>query len=234
MFCASSRLFPHFAYIGKKGGENLDFELLSRLFESCLYADYREVENGGSFAVVRDGELLYLFFEKSSGGEDWKNNLSFRAVDCDCEGEFFCHRGFLQVWRSVLPHIERQIQSPSVRRIVSVGYSHGAALALLCHSYIYSSRPDIRQDCDGFGFGCPRVIRGRVSDAAERWSKFYRVSVAGDVVTELPPKIFGYRHVGKEIKVGKSGIYSGIDAHRPEIYALELDAAANDLTKRTK
>ena len=33
----------------------MDFELLSQLFESCLDADYREVEDGGSFAVVRDG-----------------------------------------------------------------------------------------------------------------------------------------------------------------------------------
>lgn len=212
----------------------MDFELLSQLFESCLDADYREVEDGGSFAVVRDGELLYLFFEKSSGGEDWKNNLSYRAIDCDCEGEFYCHEGFLRVWRSVLPYIERQIQSPSVRRIVSVGYSHGAALALLCHSYIYSVRSDIRQDCYGFGFGCPRVIWGRVRDAGERWAQFYRISVAGDIVTGLPPKLFGYRHVGKAITLGKKGKYSGIDAHRPEIYSSELDKAANDLTKRQK
>ena len=209
----------------------MNFELLRQLFESCLVADYREVEDAGSFAVVRDGELLYLFFEKSNGGEDWINNLSYRAIDCECEGDFFCHRGFLQVWRSILPHIERQIQSPSVRRIISVGYSHGAALALLCHSYIYSMRSDIREDCEGFGFGCPRVIRGRVSDEAERWSRFYRVSVAGDIVTGLPPRIFGYRHVGNAITVGERGKYSKIDAHRPEIYSVELAAASNDLTK---
>lgn len=209
----------------------MNFELLRQLFESCLAADYREVEDAGSFAVVRDGELLYLFFEKSNGGEDWRNNLSYRAIDCECEGDFFCHEGFLRVWESVLPYIRWQIQSPSVRRIISVGYSHGAALALLCHSYIYSMRSDIREDCEGFGFGCPRVIRGRVSDEAERWSRFYRVSVAGDIVTGLPPRIFGYRHVGNAITVGKRGKYSKIDAHRPEIYSVELAAASNDLTK---
>ena len=92
-------------------------------------------------------------------------------------------------------------------------------------------RSDIREDCEGFGFGCPRVIRGRVSDEAERWSRFYRVSVAGDIVTGLPPRIFGYRHVGNAITVGKRGKYSKIDAHRPEIYSVELAAASNDLTK---
>lgn len=212
----------------------MEFEYLSQLFRSCLGADYTEVEDGGSFATVRDGDLLYLFFEKSNGGEDWKNNLSYRAADCECEGDFFCHEGFLRVWRSVFPYIERVILSPSVRRIVVVGYSHGAALALLCHSYVYSARADIREECESFGFGCPRVVWGKVSDAAERWKNFYRVSVAGDIVTGLPPKLFGYRHVGEAITVGRSGKYSRVDAHRPEIYLLELDAAANDLTKGQK
>ena len=212
----------------------MEFDYLYELFSSCLDADYREVENGGSFAIVRDGDLLYLFFEKSNGGEDWKNNLSYRAADCDCEGDFFCHEGFLRVWKSVLPYIERFILSPSVRRIISVGYSHGAALSLLCHSYVYSKRADIRGECESYGLGCPRVIWGRVSDAAERFENFYRVSVAGDVVTGLPPRLFGYRHVGEAITVGRSGKYSRVDAHRPEIYLLELETAANDLTKGQK
>ena len=212
----------------------MELEYLYQLFLACLEADYTEVEDGGSFAAVRDGDLLYLFFEKSNGGEDWENNLSFGAADCECEGGFFCHEGFLRVWRSVLPYIERVILSPSVRRIVSVGYSHGAALALLCHSYIYSARADIRDKCEGFGFGCPRVVWGKVGDAAERWKSFYRVSVMGDIVTKLPPKFLGYRHVGDSITLGRSGQYSKIDAHRPEIYLLELESAANDLTKGQK
>ena len=78
------------------------------------------------------------------------------------------------------------------------------------------------------------MIWGRVRDAGERWAQFYRISVAGDIVTGLPPKLFGYRHVGEAITLGKKGKYSGIDAHRPEIYSSELDKAANDLTKRQK
>jgi len=57
----------------------MEIEFLSQLFRSCLGADYREVENGGSFAVVRDGDLLYLFFEKSNGGEDKKQSLLSRG-----------------------------------------------------------------------------------------------------------------------------------------------------------
>jgi len=140
----------------------------------------------------------------------------------------------LRVWKSVLPYIERVILSPSVRRIISVGYSHGAALSLLCHSYVYSIRSDIIEECESYGFGCPRVVWGRVPDEADRFANFCRVSVAGDIVTGLPPKLFGYRHVGGAITLGRPGKYSGVDAHRPEIYLLELDAAANDLTKEQK
>ncbi len=201
-----------------------DLQYMRELFVACLDAEYRDVENGGSFAYLRDGELLYLFFEKSNGGEDWYNNLSYHAVPAGREGdEWFCHEGFLRVWKSVLPYIARLIQSPSVRRIVSVGYSHGAALSLLCHEYIWYTRPDLDGAISGFGFGCPRVIYGRVAGEEERWRDFFVVRNINDSVTHLPPRIFGYRHVGRLFEIGELGKYSGIDAHRAENYLRELE-----------
>ena len=205
-----------------------DFEYLKQLFISCLEADYVDVENGGSFAYTRDGEELYLFFEKSNGGEDWFNNLSYRAVSRGRAGdEWFCHEGFLRVFESVLPYIEPLILNPAVKKIVLVGYSHGAALALLCHEYIYTARQDIRANSLGFGFGCPRVVWGIVNGEGERWRNFYMIRNVGDVVTHLPPRALGYRHVGNLIEIGASEKYNGIDAHRAENYILELENAQN-------
>ncbi len=207
-----------------------NFEYLKQLFISCLEADYSDVENGGSFAYVRDGELLYLFFEKSNGGEDWMNNLSYHAVSRGrAFDEWFCHEGFLRVFESVLPYIEPLILNPTVRKIVSVGYSHGAALTLLCHEYIYGARTDIRDNCLGFGFGCPRVVWGTVKGEGERWRSFYMIRNIGDIVTHLPPRALGYRHVGNVIEIGASEKYSGIDAHRAENYILELENAQNSV-----
>lgn len=204
----------------------INYEYLKQLFISCLEADYVDAEEDGSFAAVRDGDLLYLFFEKSNGVEDWINNLSYHAVSRGrIDDRWFCHEGFLEVFEDILPHIERLILNKAVRRIVTVGYSHGAALALLCHEYIWYNRPDIREACESFGFGCPRVIWGTVPREGERWRSFYIVRNIDDIVTHLPPKALGYRHVGRLVEVGEIGKYSGIDAHRAENYIFELENA---------
>ena len=82
----------------------IDFEYLRELFVSCLEADYINVDNGGSYSCLQDGEVLYLYFEKSNGVEDWFNNLSYQAVPRGREGdEWFCHEGFLRVFEIILP-----------------------------------------------------------------------------------------------------------------------------------
>ena len=210
-------------------------EYLRFLFGKCLYAHYTTVENAGSFALERDGDTLYVLFEKSNGAADWENNLDFGAVlhsnssaeilapYKDMEEKWYCHGGFLRVWKSILPYIEGYLLDLRYRRIICVGYSHGAAIALLCHEYIWYNRKDLIDSVEGYGFGCPRVIYGHVMRESERWDSFFVVRNLDDVVTHLPPAILGYRHVGKIINIGKWGKYSRIDAHRSENYLRELE-----------
>ena len=154
------------------------------------------------------------------------NNLDF-ASESERYGRngdnFYVHRGFLRVWKSILPYIRGALLDLSIREIVSVGYSHGAALALLCHEYVWFERPDLRGRIFGFGFGCPRVIYGRTPREKERWGDFYIIRNYDDIVTHLPPRVLGYRHVGNMVVIGKAGKYSRIDAHRAESYIKELE-----------
>lgn len=205
----------------------VDYEYLYQLFTSCLEADYLHTDMGGSYAYLRDGDLLYIFFEKSNGGADWMNNLSYHAVSRGrADDPWFCHEGFLRVFDNILPFIEGAVMSPSTRRIITVGYSHGAALALLCHELIWYSRPDIIDVSESYGFGCPRVVFGTVPREGERWRSFYVVRNIDDIITHLPPRAVGYRHVGRLIEIGKSGKYSGIGAHVAENYQRELQNAS--------
>ena len=54
--------------------------LLLELFESCLSKNYREAENGASFAYELQGDRLEIWFEHSRGITDWLNNLHFAAT----------------------------------------------------------------------------------------------------------------------------------------------------------
>ena len=207
----------------------MDYDFLLQLFEYCLKTEYVHVENAGSYATVRVEDTLYVFFEKSNGAEDWANNLSYHAVS---RGRFdevwYCHEGFLTVFNSVLPYVEPYVADETVRSIVSVGYSHGAALALLFHEQVYQMRDDIRETCFSFGFGCPRVVFGTVKDEGARWRNFYMIRNEGDAVTHLPPRVLGYRHVGNLIRIGQVDKYGSIEAHKAENYIKELKIAAAD------
>ena len=206
-----------------------------KLFEECLSQQYREVENAASYAYRREktgkGDRLWIFFEKSHGVTDWLNNLNFAARPYeDMEPVWSCHAGFLRVWNGVKKYLKPHIQDPAVTSAVIVGYSHGAALASLCHEYIFFHRPDLRERLLGVGYGSPRVLYGCVPpEIAVRWEHFYVVRNADDPVTHLPPRFAGYCHVGNLLEIGDKAKYSGFDAHRPESYLAELRGMADQI-----
>lgn len=183
--------------------------------------------SGASFYYEKRGDWLYIFFEHSNGITDWKNNFDFPAKPYrDMENRWYVHRGFLRVWKSAKIYLKGQILNKSVKGIVIVGYSHGAALALLCHEFCVFNRPDIADNIYGYGYGCPRVVHGYLRRRiCERFKHFYVIRNCRDIVTHLPPTVFGFRHVGNIIHIGKKAKYGPIDSHRPENYIEQLEKA---------
>lgn len=198
---------------------------LSHLFRRCANGKYIHVENSGDYYTDRIRNTLYIYLECSNETVDWLNNFDFPAKPHKRMGKiaWFAHRGFVRVWKSIEPYLESLIKDPTVTRIVTVGYSHGAALAVLCHEYVWYNRPDLRDRIYGYGFGCPRVFWGfRTKKRMQRWERFTVIRNVDDIVTHVPPAIWGYSHVGSMIKIGEKGKYSPVDAHRPENIMAEL------------
>lgn len=175
-----------------------------RKFQECLNAVYTTVENDGSYAVSRRGRTLKLFFEKSNGRIDWLNNIDFPAKPYrDMADLWFCHRGFLEVWKSIEPYVAGYIVDPLIREVEIVGYSHGGAIAALCHEYVKFNRPEV--EVSGLGFGAPRVVWGFPNERVlSRFEGFTVVRNGNDFITHLPPSIFGFRHVGRLLEIGES------------------------------
>ncbi|MBE6656024.1 MAG: lipase family protein [Ruminococcaceae bacterium] len=198
---------------------------LSKLFEECLREGYTHVENGGDFRLFRREGELYIFFAHSDGVLDWKNNLDFPAKASVREEapHLFVHRGFLRVWMGVEKHVAPAIQDTRTKSITVVGYSHGAALAVLCYDYALRARPALQDKITGYGFGCPRVLWGiKTAAVRERFKRFTVIRNIDDIVTHVPPAALGYYHVGKMLEMGKKGKYSPVDAHRAENMLAEL------------
>lgn len=179
--------------------------MFKQLFERVLTVPYIHLEEEtASYYAEREGDTLRLFFEGSNGKVDWANNFDFPAKPYrDMPDRWYAHRGFLRVWKAIEPHLEAMIADPTVRTIYVVGYSHGAAVALLCHEYCRFHRPDVA--VIGVGYGAPRVVWGPVPEnVRQRFRGFYVIRNGHDLVTHLPPALFGFRHVGHMIKIGVS------------------------------
>ena len=198
---------------------------LTEYFKSVLSAEYTHLEEEtASFAYrYKEGLVkgLHIYFEWSNGATDWKNNFDFPAKPYrDMEDKWYAHRGFLRVWKVIEPHLKEAIMNPDIRYIHIYGYSHGAAIALLCHEYCKYHRPDI--NVYGYGFGAPRVIWGIPNKRVrERFKGFTVIRNKKDIVTHLPPAIFGFRHY--RVKTIGDGHYNSIIAHHPEAYLAELE-----------
>lgn len=199
-----------------------------KLFERCLNANYVHTEIGGDYAIEVEGDTLYLLFEGSDGLEDWKNNFDFPAEPYkNMQPKWMCHRGFLRVWKDIRDDLEAYVSErleyhPEIKNIVCVGYSHGAALCVLATEdieYLYGDKYDVR----GYGFGTPRVLWGIVPNEVKyRLRNFISVRNIPDIVTHVPPIVFGFRNAGVLIRIGEPKKYSLVKAHYPQSYIDEL------------
>lgn len=206
---------------------------MKELFERCLKAHYVRTPESGDYAIEVDDGTLYLLFQKSNGKQDWKNNFDFPAKPYKrMNSKWYCHRGFLRVWKAMRDEVEKNVATwlPYITSICCVGYSHGAALALLATEDMVFLHGD-KLRVEGWGFGCPRVVWGILpKDVKQRLRNFTAVRNIPDIVTHAPPALFGFHHV-KLLRVGNFGKYSPVDAHRAKSYLNELGKEGGDTMK---
>lgn len=145
------------------------------------------------------------------------------------------HGGFLKVWKDMKDDIEAYVAEylshhPEIKKIVCIGYSHGAALAVLATEnmeYLYGKSYEV----SGYGFGTPRVLWGIVPEEVKyRLRNFTSVRNIPDIVTHVPPMLFGFRNAGTLVKIGERGKYNPFKAHYASAYITELNAMKGEDT----
>lgn len=184
---------------------------LLELFKTCdCGIEYKNVGDCVSYAFKEDGSHLEIYFQGSSQIADWVRNFLFKKKPYkDMEIPYKVHGGFLAAWKEVKDVIKQKIEEKNengkfkFESITVIGYSHGGALAALCHEFCWFWRKDIKDNLFGFGFEAPRIYGGfKVKkELKERWEHFTVIRTNNDLVTHCPPIIFGYCHVGTMLKV---------------------------------
>ena len=187
---------------------------LSDLFRICDdWHDYQTAGHDVNYKFKEEGDSLYIYFQGSSSIWDWVRNFLFRKRPYkDMKLPYRVHGGFLDAWKEVEDIIIAKVTERERfgawkykwNHITVVGYSHGGALAGLCHECVWYYRPDLRENgLEGYGFEAPRFYAGfRVrKKLRERWEKFTVIRINNDLVTHCPPTIFEYCHVGTILKL---------------------------------
>ena len=207
---------------------------LDKLFDMCnRNVPYINVGEDVSYCFLEDKKTLYIFFEPSNGEVDWKHNFMFSARPYhDMQIPYRVHRGFLKCWKYVENIVIKKITEIDDNgkfcwnKIIVVGYSHGGALSMFAMECCWYYRPDIRDKIYGVGFDSPRVYAGFTvkKELQERWKQYIVFRNHTDIVTHVPPALFGYCHVGTVIQIGNDLKINSVESHYPEHILAALKA----------
>lgn len=202
-------------------------EINAKKLDVVMEEIYRSIYNVGIYngetninvtVEPRDSEL-YVSFRPTLGqlgSVNWDTNLDFlfgrfklrwqdkNEKEClkTYQKNVFVHRGFTKAFDSIKDELRAKIdkeQAIQSRKVVFVGHSLGGALASIAYiyfDYLYS---------EVYTTGAPRymgfISASRVPQSVK--DNIYRIVNDRDGITSLPPFIFGFKHIGWKVRIGK-------------------------------
>ncbi|MGA1475445.1 MAG: lipase family protein [Prochlorothrix sp.] len=144
--------------------------------------------------VMGNAETVIVAFRGTESSTDWRTDLNFPKVDA-MFGKV--HKGFRSALEAVIDDVLGAVAEmrDQDQDLWITGHSLGAALATLTTAFYRHQR----QTVNGlYTFGSPRVGDNRFDRFFEpdfgRHS--FRVVNGNDIVTRVPPRSFGFHHVG--------------------------------------
>lgn len=163
-----------------------------------------------------------LYFQCTHSKLDWFFNFLFiEDVYKNSDIQFRTHRGFKDLWLSVMDDIEKLDFN------IIVGYSQGAALAGFAHENYFHRN---KVEPNSIVFGCPLFLYKPNDELLQRFTKFSRFNNPKDIVSLNPPKYFGYSAPGtntilpggKLKRPSSIGFFEWLSHHTPTEYRERL------------
>lgn len=163
-------------------------------FAECRLLEVDETE---CLIAARDDMVIVSFRGTEPGEwEDWVKDLDLDLVAGPLDGRV--HEGFYDALSSVWVILDREVgrlTASQPRRLFVTGHSLGAAVATLSVARWLEARRPVEAL---YTFGQPRTGDREFSRNFDFLFKphAFRIVNNKDLVTRVPPRSFGYRHVG--------------------------------------
>lgn len=177
---------------------------LLNLFRLACDSGAKTAGNETQYTIHETSDTIYLAIQGSVQKQDWLYNFKFIAKPYKNMNEkWYVHGGFAECWKLARDQIVQDVLDKlGNKRLIILGYSHGAALALLAHEYFEFNGYIPVTYC----FGCPRVLWLPSKNIRNRFRNVQIIQRRGDLVTHVPPVLFGFVHPVKETKIGTKRI----------------------------
>lgn len=182
-------------------------------FRSAEWIDQKKAEAW----VIDAGRLCVVAVPGTSSTRDALADLKFWSTRSRLPalGRARLHAGFEGQARRLVPAVVEVVNRLAEQRrggfeeILTVGHSLGGPLAFLAAMELRRAGHSVARV---WSFGCPRFARRRDASRLEQSMETYRfVNLDGnkpDIVTRIPQRSWGFRHVGAAILLTETSILS--------------------------
>jgi len=156
--------------------------------------------------ICSDDEFVFVVFRGTSNFEDAKTDLKIFFETCPF-GRI--HAGFWDSAKSVSIKVFCELIKHIVarRKLVLTGHSLGGGVANSMAIKMLSEHRDIDSVPT---FGCPRTVDLVAANHIDTYFPdiFHRFVNNNDIVTRIPPRMFGYKHFGNLHYFEEDGSYT--------------------------
>lgn len=177
------------------------------------------------FTFEEDTRTLYIDFQSARSTKDWimafffwKREASFYPIRI--------HAGFLKKYESIRSAIRKEIYERLPKEIILRGYSKGGTMASMAYLDICKLNKTFEYPfkLQAYVYGNPRIYERKISKERP-FTYLDRIKNRGDIVTNLPPWLFNYTHVGQEYLIG-DGKLPLPKHHNDKLYLKNLEKEA--------
>ena len=175
----------------------------SELFDKCISGPWQTSGDDVQWKTWEQDGKRYIAFEAVGNMKEYAMALKLWP---DTWMGWLAHAGYVN-------HLWSWIEDTYLtsKPTVLCGYSLGGSLAVLLAQYMGNACIEV------ITFGAPRCYFAGMKSRA----KITRYEMRGDPVPHLPFAIFGYKHIGDRVKLGKPSIFNP-EKHQYPVYAETL------------